>query len=91
MQLLYLYIFDDRRNIKNCEFNFSPLYHFHYNIDSRTFNKEELNSVINDFWFGKNIQNITAIIGNNGAGKSNLLENIVNTLITQGRNSNNAT
>jgi predicted ATPase len=77
MELIYLYIEDDERNIKNCEFNFSPKYNIHYDRS-----KEELTINMNDnyienFWDASNILNITAIIGKNGTGKSNLIQCLV--------------
>lgn len=74
MELLYIYIKDDGRNIKNCEFNFSPKYRFHYDPSSNTVEKVELDGYIHNFWQAPNIKNITAIVGKNGSGKSNLLE-----------------
>lgn len=80
MELLYIYIEDDGRNIKDCEFNFSPQYRFHYDKVSNTLSMEELSNYIPDFWNAKNIKNITAIIGKNGAGKSNLVEFVTQAL-----------
>lgn len=74
MELLYLYIEDDGKNIKDCEFNFSPKYRFHYDKQTNTLTKEDLPDYIPNFWGAKNVSNITAIIGENGAGKSNLIE-----------------
>lgn len=83
MELLYIYILDDKRNIKDCEYNFSPNYKFSYQPESKTFYKEESDSLPNG-WFGENIQNITAIVGKNGSGKTNLLDCIIKALCGQG-------
>ncbi|MEG1724857.1 MAG: AAA family ATPase [Anaerovoracaceae bacterium] len=76
MELLYIYIEDDGRNIKNCEFNFSPKHRFHYDKTTNTLSKEDICDYIPNFW-GSNIKNITAVIGKNGAGKSNLIEFVI--------------
>jgi predicted ATP-dependent endonuclease of OLD family len=86
MELLYIWI-DSYKNIKQQGFNFSPLYDFefkitsekgspitgelidHKNDDQRT----ELETVHNGF-FGDGISNVTAIVGENGSGKTSLLE-----------------
>lgn len=77
MELLYLYIEDDGKNIKDCEFNFSPEYHFTYNREEKSITVTKNPDFISNFWEALNISNITAIIGKNGAGKSNLLEFII--------------
>jgi len=83
MELVYLYIGDDGRNIKNCEFNFSPKYRFHFDK-----NRKKLSLKIGEQltlgWFGNNIDNVTAIIGKNGTGKSNLIDCVINALCGQG-------
>lgn len=83
MELLYIYIGNDKRNIKGCEYNFSPNYKFSYQQDTKTFYMEERNSLPYN-WFGENIHNITAIVGKNGAGKTNLIECIIKALCGQG-------
>jgi Predicted ATPase len=77
MELIYLYIEDDGKNIKKCEFNFSPEYRFHYDKNKEYLHGERLDNYIVDFWNAPNVINISAIIGKNGSGKSNLLEYIV--------------
>ena len=74
MELIYLYIDDDGKNIKDCEFNFSPEYRISYNRKQRFITIEKNDCYLPYFWEVSNISNITAIIGKNGAGKSNLLE-----------------
>ena len=83
MELLYIYIWDDNRNIKGCEYNFSPNYKFSYQPQLKTFYMEECDSLYNG-WFGRNIVNITAIVGKNGSGKTNLLDCIIKALCSQG-------
>ena len=74
MELIYLYIEDDKRNIKNCEFNFSPKYRIHYEQEKKELIIKEESDYIENFWEASNISNITAIIGKNGTGKSNLIK-----------------
>lgn len=83
MELLYIYIRDDHKNIKDCEFNFSPNYRFSLDRASKTF-KMERHENLPEGWFSSNIRNVTAIIGKNGAGKSNLIECIIKALCSQG-------
>ncbi|MFT4168935.1 MAG: AAA family ATPase [Dysgonomonas sp.] len=77
MELLYLYIEDDGKNIKDCEFNFSSEYHFSYNRKEKFITATKNSDFIPNFWGASNVSNITAIIGKNGTGKSNLLEFII--------------
>ena len=74
MELLYLYIEDDRKNIKDCEFNFSSEFKFLYNRKDKIIKVIKNENYISDFWETRNISNITAVIGQNGTGKSNLFK-----------------
>lgn len=74
MELIYLYIKDDGKNIKDCEFNFSPEYRISYDRNKNFLTVYKNENYIANFWDSDNISNITGIIGMNGAGKSNLLE-----------------
>jgi len=71
MELLYIWI-ENFKNIKKQGFYFSSEYWFDFDYNRLTWIKNE-NSVPTDF-FGEKIINITAIIGENGAGKSALIE-----------------
>lgn len=74
MELIYLYIGDDGKNIKDCEFNFSPEFRISYDRNKHYIDVSRNETYLTNFWETDNISNITAIIGKNGAGKSNLLE-----------------
>lgn len=83
MELLYMYIPDNRMGIKDCEINFSPNYHFSLDREQRVFHEERRN-VLPQRWFGSNILNVTAIVGKNGAGKTNMIKALIDSLCYQG-------
>jgi len=70
MELVYLWI-EDYKNIKKQGFNFSPRFECNYDKGTKALDINKKESL--DNFFGKNI-NVTAIVGENGSGKSNLLE-----------------
>lgn len=84
MELLYLYVHDDKKSIKGCEYNFSPNYRFTYNVATKTFHMEWHRDNLPHKWFGDNILNMTAIIGKNASGKTNLIECIIKSLCGRG-------
>jgi len=71
MELVYLWV-EDYKNIKEQGFNFSPRFRCHYDKENNELTIEENDNYIENF-FGENI-NVTAIVGKNGSGKSNLLD-----------------
>ena len=79
MELVYLWV-EDYKNIKKQGFNFSPNYECEFipnYVDGKLSKESELKitpkeNPLKDF-FGKDI-NVTAIVGENGSGKSNVLE-----------------
>ncbi|MDQ2178393.1 AAA family ATPase [Marinifilum sp. D714] len=84
MELLYVWI-EDYKNIKKQGFNFSPKhwFDFEYEVDEEgkviggTLHHKERNTNYPENFFGENISNVTAIVGKNGSGKSNLMEFII--------------
>ncbi len=69
MELVYLWV-ENYKNIQKQGFNFSPRFECEYDEESKelTIDKKEHVSI-----FPKNI-NITAIVGENGSGKSSIIE-----------------
>ncbi|MDD3343641.1 MAG: AAA family ATPase [Sulfurospirillaceae bacterium] len=72
MELVYLWV-EEYKNIKNQGFNFSPRFTCNYENGELTI--EENKDYVSIF--PDNI-NVTAIVGENGAGKSSLFEEILN-------------
>ena len=72
MELVYLWV-EEYKNIRNQGFNFSPRFECEFDGENLTITENKDYVSI----FPKNI-NVTAIIGENGSGKSNLLEILSN-------------
>jgi predicted ATP-binding protein involved in virulence len=83
MELLYLWINrSDHNCIKQQEFNFSPLYKFKVDDlkNPRNLSCEKKNTInlFNSSVDNGKINNITAVVGSNGAGKTTILSFIAN-------------
>jgi predicted ATPase len=76
MELVYLWV-KEYKNIKNQGFNFSPRFECEFKDSNLTIcDKKEKECKDNEYlenFFGENI-NVTAIVGENGSGKSNIFE-----------------
>lgn len=73
MELVYLWV-EDYKNIQKQGFNFSPRFRCKYDEASKELTIDENKDCLENF-FGENI-NVTAIVGENGSGKSSLLEKL---------------
>ncbi|MDQ1772509.1 AAA family ATPase [Labilibaculum sp. A4] len=80
MELLYVWI-EDYKNINKQGFNFSPKHWFEYDEKTNSLKHEDKNPNYPKDFFGDNISNLTAIVGKNGSGKSNLIEAIFNVFV----------
>ncbi|WP_321469933.1 AAA family ATPase [Halarcobacter sp.] len=75
MELVYLWV-KEYKNIQKQGFDFSPRFKCEYDEDTKNLkiiDKEETGEVYPKNFFGENI-NITAIVGENGSGKSSLVK-----------------
>ena len=73
MELVYLWV-EDYKNIKQQGFNFSPQFECSYDEGKKELTIDEKENYVNIF--PENI-NVTAIVGENGSGKSSLLEQLM--------------
>lgn len=78
MELIYCYI-KEFNSLKDCELNFGSKYKFNYHKDSNELECLEYEDYVESF-FPKGISNVTAIVGENGAGKSSVMEFIIRNL-----------
>lgn len=71
MKLVYLWIENYKERIKNIELTICNSYQINYNIEGSTLHISKNKEYIEGF-YGKNILDITAIVGENGVGKTTL-------------------
>ena len=83
MELLYIWI-EGYKNIHKQGFNFSSEWIFDFNDESRSLSVIRNNEHIDNFFENENIINITTIVGQNGTGKSSILEYLKEVLINGG-------
>lgn len=81
VELLYIWTeCNESGFIRNQGFNFSPCYRFELKVNEAG-NKYDLFCVVNendpDIWKIGNIVNLTAVVGENGSGKSSLLRHLL--------------
>jgi len=75
MELVYLWV-EDYKNIQKQGFNFSPRFRCEFDEDTKELkvvDKDETGEFYPKNFFGDNI-NVTAIVGENGSGKSSLVK-----------------
>lgn len=76
MQLIYLYI-DEYCNFQQEEFNFSPEVRRHFDSETYSITVSDTQFRLPEGFWGENINNLSAIVGNNGAGKTSLMQDII--------------
>ena len=74
MEFLYIYI-DEKNSVNNIDFNFGGKYKFKYNKAEKKLIVKKNENYINEFFniTRNNIKNVTGIIGENGSGKTSIL------------------
>ena len=80
MRLAYLYI-DNFRNFTNEEFNFSRDFSIHYDRDTKSLSIFQNEFVLPEKFWGENIKDLFMIVGNNGAGKTGVMQFIIKLFI----------
>jgi predicted ATP-binding protein involved in virulence len=83
LELLYVWI-KDFKNIHEQGFSFSPSFDIHFDLNQKEVIINEGTNLDNDF-FGNSISNITAIVGENGAGKSSIIEFLLHYVLSHYR------
>lgn len=79
MELIYMYIknfghkVDNKQFIEDKEFNFSDKFKIKFDLKSRKLNIEKIKDGHPNF-YGKSIENVKMLVGENGTGKSTLLD-----------------
>lgn len=79
MELIYMYIknfghkVDNKQFIEDKEFNFSDRFKIKFDLKSRKLNIEKIKDGHPNF-YGKYIENVKMLVGENGTGKSTLLD-----------------
>lgn len=72
-ELIYLYIDDIGRNIKQCGIPFSNRFEVIYDVDEKNIFIEKKDPGVG-FFYGENIQDIKLLVGKNGCGKSTVMD-----------------
>ena len=84
MELVYLWV-EDYKNIQKQGFNFSPRFRCEYDEKTEKLSvvdKEKTGEFYPKNFFGDNI-NVTAIVGENGSGKSNIFKQLNEILLNK--------
>jgi predicted ATP-binding protein involved in virulence len=78
MELIYCYI-KEYKSLKNCELNFGGKYRFKFSAEQ---NRLQLNEDVDYIknYFPSMIDNVSAIVGENGSGKSSIIEFLLENL-----------
>lgn len=79
MKLIYIWIHCSESGfIKKQGFNISGNFQFEFDEETRLLSSNRKDEYINNFWGNADILDLTAVVGENGAGKSTFLSEIMN-------------
>lgn len=76
MEIKFAWI-EKYKNIEEQGFNFCPKHRFEYNPTTGVLTFQDRSDDVIEVFFGEDFLNVTAIIGENGSGKSNIIELII--------------
>lgn len=76
MQLVYVYV-DEYCTLQQTEFNFSPEVCLSFNKEQNAVTVSDSQSNFPEEFWGESIRSLTAVVGNNGAGKTSLMQYII--------------
>ena len=76
MQLVYVYV-DEYCTLRQAEFNFSPEVRISFNAEENAVTVSDFQSNFPKGFWGESIRSLSAVVGNNGAGKTSLMQFII--------------
>lgn len=76
MELIYVHI-PEYRGFRDARINFKQNIRIQYDLKEKRYHCIEHKSMLPDDFWGDNITNLTMIVGNNGAGKTSLMQFII--------------
>ncbi len=72
-QLIYMFIGDNGKGMKNQEINFSGDFNVSFDVENKILKVEKIENIYKGL-FGEKVENVSLILGKNGAGKTSLLD-----------------
>lgn len=71
--MLVYFLANNDNKLVNCDLNFFSEYRFFYNKVDKTLEVKKSDNYLKNYW-GKDVKSVTAIAGDNGIGKTSILE-----------------
>lgn len=87
--MLVYFLANSKNKLENCDLNFFSEYRFFYNKADKTLEVKKNDNYLKNYW-GKDVKSVTAIAGNNGIGKTSILELIKDRFLHGFTNPNDA-
>lgn len=76
MRLIYLYI-NKYCNLREVEFNFSPEMRLHFDGETGRLTASDTKFRLPERFWGENISGLSVVVGSNGAGKTSLMQAVI--------------